>query len=227
MRPLIWWLVLSGILIGSWLVTPMAGQAATQITQSQVQVKITPNEDDSAVKPVDPDDPSKPYPGDPTDPGNVDGTGSRGRLTIDYLSNLKFNSVTTASGPATATAKNSKAMVQVSDRRSTGSGWTLQVFPSAPTNGKQALAATIDLGTIEIKPVTETVSATPQLVNEGHLVAGRVNNVLKAGQQAGLGTWLLIMNRGSQPTTLHLNDVKIPAGDYTGTLTWSLTNAPS
>lgn len=227
MRPLIWWLVLSGILIGSWLVIPVASQAATQMTQSQIEVKLTPNEDDSAVKPVDPDDPTKPYPGDETDPGNVNGTGSRGLLTIDYLSNLTFNDITTTNGPATATAKNQKAMVQVSDRRSTGSGWTLQVLPSAPTNGRQALAATIDLGSIEIKPVTTNMSATPQLVNEGHLTVGTVNNVLKADQQAGLGTWLLIMNRGSQPTTLHLNESKISAGMYTGTLTWSLTNAPS
>jgi len=227
MRPLIWWLVLSGVLIGSWLVIPVATQAATQITQSQIEVKITPNEDDSAVKPVDPDDSSKPYPGDESDPGNVAGTGSRGLLTIDYLSNLLFNEITTTSGPVTATAKNQRAMVQVSDRRSMGSGWTLQVLPSAPTNGHQALAATIDLGSIEIKPVTANVSAAPQLVNAGHLTVGTVNNVLKADQQAGLGTWLLIMNRGTQPTTLHVNESKLSAGKYTGTLTWSLTNAPS
>ncbi|BDZ32250.1 WxL domain-containing protein [Lactiplantibacillus sp. WILCCON 0030] len=227
MRGLIWWLALSGVCLGGWLVAPMAGRAATQMTQSQIEIKITPSEDDSAVKPVDPDEPSKPYPGDDADPGNVDGTGSRGNLTIDYLSNLKFNNITVASGPTTTTAKNQKAMVQISDRRATGSGWTLQVLPSAPRNGQQALAATIDLGSVEIKPATTNVSTAPQLVNEGHLTAGSVNNVLKADQQAGLGTWLLIMNRGSQPTTLHLADQKFSAGHYTGTLTWSLTNAPS
>lgn len=227
MRPLIWWLVLSGILIGSWVVRPVASQAATQTTQSQIEVKITPNEDDSAVKPVDPDNPSQPYPGDEADPGNVTGTGSRGLLTIDYLSNLAFNEITTTGGPVTTTAKNQKAMLQISDRRSTGSGWTLQVLPTAPTNDRQTLAATIDLGSVEIKPATTNVSAPPQLINAGHLTVGSVNNVLKADQQAGLGTWLLMMNRGSQPTTLHLNESRLSAGQYTGTLTWSLTNAPS
>lgn len=53
----------------------IATQAAT--TQSQVQVEMTPSDDDNAVSPVDPDDPSKPYPGDPVDEGNVAGTGSR------------------------------------------------------------------------------------------------------------------------------------------------------
>ncbi|MDF3265092.1 hypothetical protein P2868_09845 [Lactiplantibacillus plantarum] len=37
----------------------IATQAAT--TQSQVQVEMTPSDDDNAVSPVDPDDPSKPY----------------------------------------------------------------------------------------------------------------------------------------------------------------------
>ena len=92
----------------------IATQAAT--TQSQVQVEMTPSDDDNAVSPVDPDDPSKPYPGDPVDEDNVAGTGSRGKLTIDFVSNLKFNAITTAGGPFKTTAKNERAMIQITDR---------------------------------------------------------------------------------------------------------------
>ncbi|KLD57470.1 cell surface protein, partial [Lactiplantibacillus plantarum] len=43
----------------------------------------------------------------------------------------------------------------------------------------------------------------------------------------GLGTWLVVLNRGQVPTELEVHDRQLRAGDYTGTLAWSLTNAPS
>ncbi|AVK61422.1 WxL domain-containing protein [Lactobacillus sp. CBA3605] len=221
------WLSLAGsTLAGSWLLMPLVGQVATT-HQSQVKIEITPNTDDSAVAPVDPDNPNRPYPGDQVDPGNVDGTGSQGDLTIDYLSNLKFEPSSIKQGPVAVPAQNQRAMVQISNRRASATGWTLQVNPSPPSSTSRELHATIDLGSVEIKPVGVNVSSAPKLVNTGHLIAGQVNNVLVAAPNTGLGTWLLVMNRGTVPTTLHLHDPTIEDGRYTGTLTWLLTNAPS
>ncbi|AVK63993.1 WxL domain-containing protein [Lactobacillus sp. CBA3606] len=213
-------------LVSGWLLMPLVGQVATS-HQSQVKIEIAPNTDDSAVAPVDPDDPSQIYPGDSVDPGNVTGTGSQGNLTIDYLSNLKFEPSHGHQGPIIVAAQNQRAMVQVSNRRTSTAGWALQVKPSQPSSATQMLHATIDLGSVEIKPVGTNVSSAPKLVNQGHLTAGQVNNVLVAAPKTGLGTWLLVMNRGTVPTTLQLHDATIAPGNYTGTLTWLLTNAPS
>ena len=200
------------------------GQAASR---SQVQVGLTPTDDNGAVAPVDPDDPSKPYPGDSADAGNVTGTGSRGQLTIDYISNLKFDATTTGQGPVTTNAINQRAMIQVTDRRSTGSGWTLQVTPSPLRSRQQTLSTTLSLGSAQLRAGDGNASAAPTMVNTGTLTPGIANNVVVADRQTGLGTWLLVLNRGSKPTTLTINNQRLTAGDYAGTLAWSLTNAPS
>ncbi|BBM21949.1 WxL domain-containing protein [Lactobacillus pentosus] len=214
----------SGLIISNWGWS-VTTQAADR--QSQVQVKLTPSDDDDAVSPVDPDDPSKPYPGDPADEGNVTGTGSRGKLTIDFVSNLKFKPVTTAGGPATVTAQNERAMIQVTDRRASAAGWTLQVTPSPLQSGQQQLTTSLKLGSVQLKPGTGNVSAAPNVVNTGELVTGIANSVVTAQPQSGLGTWLVILNRGDELTQLQIHDRQLSAGDYTGTLAWSLNNAPS
>lgn len=189
----------------------IATQAAT--TQSQVQVEMTPSDEDNAVSPVDED--------------NVAGTGSRGKLTIDFVSNLKFNAITTAGGPFKTTAKNERAMIQITDRRATAAGWTLQVTPSGLQSGQQTLTTSLKLGAVQLRPGAGNVSTAPNVVNTGELVAGLANNVVIAPPNTGLGTWLVVLNRGQVPTELEVHDRQLRAGDYTGTLAWSLTNAPS
>lgn len=211
------------LLLSHW-VAPLVSQATTR---SQVQVSLTPTDETGAVTPVDPDDPSQPYPGDPADAGNVTGTGSQGALTIDFVSNLKFRTTTAQRGPVKTTATNQRAMVQITDRRSNGAGWTLQVTPSPLRSTQRTLATTLSLGSAQLQAGAGNVSTAPQIVNTGELTPGIVNNVLVAKPQTGLGTWLLVLNRGAQPTTLAINDQQLTAGDYTGTLAWSLTNAPN
>lgn len=211
------------LMIGSW--SNVHAQAAS--TQSQVQVSLTPTDDDNAVTPVDPDEPSKPYPGDSVDEGNVTGTGSRGQLTIDFVSNLKFGSITTKSESINTTALNERAMVQVTDRRATAAGWSLQVTPSPLQNGQQSLTTSLTLGSIQLEPGENNVSAAPSIVNTGELTPGIANNVVVAQPETGLGTWLVVLNRGNTPTRLQVHDLKPNTGNYTGTMAWSLMNAPS
>ncbi|CAM3039739.1 WxL domain-containing protein [Lactiplantibacillus plajomi] len=206
------------ILIG----TPVVSQAARR---SQVQVNLTPTDDNTAVQPVDPDQPGQPYPGDSADPDNVTGTGSTDTLSIDYVSNLKF-SATAANGPLELAARNQRAMIQITDRRGTGAGWTLQVTPSPLRSAQTTLSTTLTLGSIQLQAGSGNVSAAPQIVNTGPLMPGVANNVAVANANAGLGTWLFIFNRGATPTTLKINNRQLTTGNYTGTLAWSLTNAP-
>jgi len=212
------------LMIGS-LGSSVRAQAAS--TQSRVQVNLTPTDDDTAVTPVDPDEPSKPYPGDSVDEGNVTGTGSRGQLTIDFVSNLKFGSITTKRDSVSTTALNERAMIQVTDRRATAAGWSLQVTPSPLQNNQQSLTTSLTLGSIQLQPGENNVSDSPSVVNTGELTPGIVNNVVVAQPETGLGTWLVVLNRGNTPTRLQIHDLKPNTGDYTGTMAWSLTNAPS
>ncbi|MDV0431030.1 WxL domain-containing protein [Lactiplantibacillus sp. DA1] len=214
----------SCLIISNWRWMTVT-HAAT--TQSQVQVKLTPSDDDNAVSPVDPDDPSKPYPGDSVDGGNVAGTGSQGNLTIDFISNLRFNAITTAGGPVSTTAQNERAMIQITDRRASAAGWALQVTPSPLQSSQQTLTTSLKLGTIQLRPGAGNVSTAPSVVNTDELVAGIANNVVTAKANTGLGTWLVVLNRGRELTQLQIYDRQLTAGDYTGTLAWSLMNTPS
>ena len=214
----------SCLIVSNWCWMTVT-HAAT--TQSQVQVKLTPSDDDNAVSPVDPDDPSKPYPGDSVDDGNVAGTGSQGNLTIDFVSNLRFNAITTAGGPVSTTAQNERAMIQITDRRASAAGWALQVTPSPLQSNQQTLTTSLKLGTVQLRPGTGNVSTAPSVVNTDELVAGVANNVVTAKANTGLGTWLVVLNRGRELTQLQIYDRQLTAGDYTGTLAWSLMNAPS
>lgn len=214
----------SCLIVSNWR-WMIATHAAT--TQSQVQVTLTPSDDDHAVSPVDPDDPSKPYPGDSVDEGNVAGTGSRGKLTIDFVSNLKFSPITTAGGPVSTTAQNERAMIQITDRRASAAGWTLQVTPSSLRSNQQTLITSLKLGALQLRPGAGNASAAPRVVNTGELVTGIANNVVTAPPNTGLGTWLVVLNRGHVPTQLEIHNRQLAAGDYTGTLAWSLMNAPS
>jgi len=214
----------SCLIVSNWCWMTVT-HAAT--TQSQVQVKLTPSDDDNAVSPVDPDDPSKPYPGDSVDDGNVVGTGSQGNLTIDFVSNLRFNAITTAGGPVSTTAQNERAMIQITDRRASAAGWALQVTPSPLQSNQQTLTTSLKLGTVQLRPGTGNVSTAPSVVNTDELVAGVANNVVTAKANTGLGTWLVVLNRGRELTQLQIYDRQLTAGDYTGTLAWSLMNAPS
>ncbi|MFC6181724.1 WxL domain-containing protein [Lactiplantibacillus daowaiensis] len=219
---LVRWLCGFSCLLVSIKMAPLVAQTATQ--QTQAQIELLPS-DGEVVNPVDPNDPSKPYPGDDVDPGNT-GTQSRGDLTIDFISNLKFEATNIVNGPVTVTAKNKLAMVQITDRRASAHGWTLQVTPSVPRSGQDTLDTTIELGAVKIKPASTNISQAPQLVSS-RLQAGQVNNVLEAKSKAGIGTWLLVLNQGTPATQLMIHDTKLTAGDYQGTLTWQLTDAPS
>jgi hypothetical protein len=179
----------------------------------------------------DPYDPDEPYPGDPNDPGN-DGTGSVGQLTLDYVSNLRFGKHEMKQGSGlTATALNTHAMVQITDGRGNGNGWTLQLKPDFLV-GEQTGSVIDDgylyLGSEAIRKPSTNVSQPPVLKTQ-RIQMGQYANILTAPANTGSSTWVLGLNQdANNPTQLVINSTGNALADhYVGSLSWSLTNAPS
>lgn len=220
-----------GLILGTMLIlfsTPSQFVRADQL-ESHATVKLKPAVPTTPVDPLDPNNPDKEYPGDGSDGGN-NGTGTIASLSLDYVSNFHFQTETKQTN-VTAPLTNQMAMVQVSDRRSTGSGWVLQVKPDALVGrATQAVLkyGEVILGELTMKAPSSNVSDQPQIVAK-KLSLGEYNNVVRANEGQGLGTWVLGFPRNQQnPTKLVLNNLNdAPADHYSGVLNWSLTDAPN
>lgn len=230
-----WFLLVAPLVFGIggwWGAVPV--QAASQ--QSTADVQLVPDPNIEPVDPQDPDGSGKPFPGDPEDPDNP-GTGSRGHLTLDYLSNLKFKQQRIANGFIEATATNQHAFVQISDRRGTGGGWNLMLKPEAlvgQSDHQSLKSATVTLGAANFRSSGSNVSRAPDVtvgatqalpVGEYSLI-GQAQNV--PGNRQGVGTWLLRLNtQPSAPTQLNVLAAAVTSTQtYEGTLSWMLTDTP-
>ena len=183
---------------------------------------------DGSTKPVNPGGPT-----DPDDSGN-NGTGSKGKLTLDYVPNLTFKQQRVTKGQIVTTATNRGAYVQISDRRFTGAGWQLQVKPSPLVGEKdfsEISAAALQLGSASFaKASTTNVSASPTVTDSATslIPIGSYSLVASANKGTGLGTWLLQVNRSATAPTklLVYNAVVKHQQTYLGALTWLLTDTP-
>ncbi|KRL68186.1 WxL domain-containing protein [Companilactobacillus versmoldensis] len=222
-----------GILIGALLSFSAFRQAVkasdTLTTKATVGLLDGP-EPDGPNDIWDPYDPDDPYPGDPADPDNK-GTGSVGQLTLDYVSNLRFGSHEIRNGGLTATALNTHAMAQITDGRGNGAGWTLQLRPDYLV-GEQTGSVIGDgylyLGSIMIRKPSTNVSSAPN-VKATRIPLGQWENIVTAPVNSGKSVWTIGFNQvESSPTTLVINDLSgLKADHYVGSLSWSLTNAPT
>ncbi|WP_192917685.1 WxL domain-containing protein [Companilactobacillus mishanensis] len=207
---------------------PQTILANTLDTHANVSLRAVDPSDPNKIR--DPYDPDLNYPGDSNDPGN-NGTGSVGQLTLDYVSNLRFGTHSIKQGGISVPATNTHAMVQITDLRGNGNGWTLQLKPEALV-GEQTSSQITDgylyLGSEAIRKPSDSVS-DPPITQSKRLMLGEFDNVLKAPKNTGLSTWILGLNQNTDsPTTLVLNNIDAVQPDhYVGSLDWSLTNAPS
>lgn len=222
--------------VGSFLTpTLAAAESTTSMQKSTGQVTLKPGSPTGPVAPVNPDGSGNPFPGDPLDPGN-EGTGSQGQLTLDYVSNLKFKQQQVTGAFIQATATNPRAFVQVSDRRGTGTGWSLLLKPE-PLVGQQDATkltqATLSLGTSYFLPSENSGQVNyPSVVAANALPIGSYSLVAQAqdvpAQPQGVGTWLLRLNtQTATPTSLNvLASAVTRQQTYQGTLSWLLTDTP-
>jgi len=229
-------LLLSVLSIGTLVlgaVAPVTALAAdNRVEDSNATVTFKENN----TGPTDPVDPEN-----PDIPGPNPGTGEKGPLSIDYVSDFDFGThdIPTADTTYTALDDNGVAnYVQVTDQRAgTPKGWSLTVSQKGQfTDGTDQLTgAAITIGNGDTrtptnnypesnKTVTSTTNANLALNPDGTTL-----NVMNAKAGGGSGTWVdAFGTKGSStvklmgPAAAHPNATK-----YNTTLTWSLADTPT
>lgn len=197
---------------------------------------------------MDPDNPDTPI--DPDDPGeNGDGnhgTGNKGPLSLDYVSNIDFGTAKTNGQRNSFFAKNDDPFVQVTDSREAGS-WKLTAALTTPftnsVNGSILKGAIMHWENGEPVSSTNNSSLAPVIADKDvKLTDSKAVNFLSdneaKGTSAGKGTWLdRFQKSGAQAGTTgeDLGDnnkvqLEVPggiaqAGTYTGEITWTLADS--
>lgn len=243
-------------ILGSGLLAPSVlaaeGDAQGGEYKSNGLVKFVPDLD--PTDPVDPTDPEKPV--DPIDPTNPEGPelGTAGPLSIDFASSFDFgeNKITNKDETYYARAQKFGSYdsrpnyVQVSDKRETNAGWTLQVkqekqFEAADTLNKVLDGAEISLTDSTANSVTETAAPS---VHDVALIPGQAHTLMSAAKNAGAGTWLdywgvvsTITEKNKESQDVNVDVTKsvtltVPgktakdAAAYRTKLTWTLSDTP-
>lgn len=203
---------------------------------------ITYVRDESPTNPVDPTDPNTDKPVTPTDPHDPS---TNGPLSIDYVSNLYFGEQKTTGSEMTYHAdldhmKDSTGkdidrpnFVQVTDKRGSNAGWSLTVTQDSQfKNGDNELAgATLKLANATLSTANDGTapSAAPTTIE---LSVGTAVPVMAAKANEGTGTWLDRFGKDEEEgkTSISLTvpgDTKKVQGEYTTSLTWTLTDTPA
>lgn len=164
----------------------------------------------------------------PSEPGGE--TGNEGSLTIDNVSPLRFDTHQLESGAVEYTTITKNPNVQITDKRGTGAGWTLQVVTSPfkdQTDGTKILkGAIVTLPIGEVESNAGNVSPAPEL-REVQLGTDSettdLQTLMRADVNTGLGTWVNKFDPSNVKIYVPSGNL---AGDYVSTLTWSLVDAP-
>lgn len=187
------------------------------------------------TEPINPVDPGKPVPSpiDPEDGGNT-GTGNKGPLSIDYVSNIAFGTQEIASGTMTYNAMNENPFVQVTDVRGSKSGWSLYAKMTEFTSEDKKdilTGATFSLNSGEVKTTPENISSAPSAEKNVVFNNQEAKLVMSAQADEGHGTWVEVFS-GEHESNKNVT-LEVPAGvadadiDYVATMFWELIDAPS
>ncbi|MGX6961741.1 WxL domain-containing protein [Vagococcus xieshaowenii] len=225
--------ILSSVLASAVILSSVGGVVvnAAEITDdsavTEAAVSVTSVSDEDTPEIIDPE-------------GNDNGetTGHGGQFTIDAVPNFDFGE-TTVAGATIKLDSATKSAVQVSDRRSSGSGWTLNVKLGEFNNtdpsktGKEAKLAgvSMNLGIIGDLVANEGNNNMAPAKKAIKLEAGGgSDNLLTADTDTedvvgmGRGSWLGRFSDGMTETETSLF---IPGGNYEGSyaadLTWTLS----
>lgn len=191
---------------------------AAEADKADSKATVTLEQGDT-TDPVDPIDPS--------DPGGE--TGHEGPLTIDNVTPFEFGTqaISSNSEVYAATAKNPN--IQVSDRRGTGQGWTLQVglstFAESKDNSVVLKGATLAIPKGTMKTTDGNVSEAPE--NFGFTLdadASGSDVLMNADEKKGMGTWADMLDNSNVKLSVPAGNF---AGEYSATINWSLVDAPT
>lgn len=222
--------------------------------ESNSDVNFVPNSDET--NPIDPTDPTNPNPPtpEPVKPGTP------GPLSIDYASDFGFgtqeittDTVTYLAKPQTYSDsdKETPTYVQVTDKRGSNAGWTLNLkqdhqFKSEGSQNEYIEGAVLTFEQGEA--VTNGKGITPS-THKAELDAegGSYSPIMTAAKTEGTGTWATMFGTsaglvdtevigadGEKVTEKRDQGVKLTipgatqtdATEYSTTLTWQLTNEP-
>lgn len=209
--------ILATILLSAGVLLTSVVQAEDKVADSDASVKVT-----AGSGPVDPEDPNN--------PGGE--TGQNGPLSLDQVIQFEFADLKLSGGSTSVPLKATTMQnAQVTDARGTGAGWQLQVKQSELQTSDQTKTlkgAQINLANAVVAAGRTNTSTDAPTMNTASLALNENYQPLTtAAAQTGLGTWLIKYNADST------NDItlKVPAGnligDYTGTVTWQLSDSPT
>ncbi|EUJ33690.1 cell surface protein with WxL domain [Listeria floridensis FSL S10-1187] len=223
--------------------------APSSLAQTTSKGYVTFKEDTSVTPPLDPSspDPKNPVVPDPGAKHPVE-PGTGGSLSIDRASNIEFGDQDISAADQDYYAKLDKLLlqdgttkqvpnyVQVTDKRGTSAGWTLQVtqqgqFKSA-VNGNILVGAQLSFANINTNGTSLAAPPTPATdfeIEVAHI--GQANTVLTAAAGKGMGTWFANFGtsaNGEKSIKLHVPGTSIKAAneEYSTTLTWNLLDGP-
>lgn len=212
---------------------------------------VTFKEDTTITEPLDPSNPDPDKPITPEEPN-----GTNGPLSIDYVSQFHFGEQFISAKDETYNVKLDKlkdfqgntverpTFIQVTDNRGTNAGWKVQVQQGAQFSTKvgptdvELEGAVISLEnstlvtTADNKAAAPTAAAGVVLVPGTSTTAGPLQDVVTAGTDKGMSTWINSFGTeatGEESVTLFVpgTSAKVKDGKYTTQLTWVLSDTPA
>lgn len=183
---------------------------------SKATVKLEQGETTGPVDPID-----------PSEPGGE--TGHEGSLTIDNVTPFEFGTHDISSNSETYTATATNPNIQVSDRRGTGQGWTLQVglshFIESTDSSVVLKGASLAIPKGIMKTTEGNVSEVPENFDFTLDADGSGSDVLiQANEKTGMGTWMDLLDSENVKLVVPAGNY---AGEYSAILNWSLIDAPT
>lgn len=223
-----------------------AQEAVSFSSNGYIQIEKNLGEEvEEPVNPIDPTEPLRPGPGEDGEE-NPHAPGTKGPLSINYVSNVQFGKQTASGNDAVYSVKPDRLLnsanqivevpnyVQVTDNRGTNAGWQLSVKQNGNfKNGEHELTGT---ELVFSNPVLSSVSGkgeTSPAANARFTVTpeGSSVSVVQAAVNEGMGTWAIRFGEDNEEAkeSIQLNipgDSKKVAGFYKTSLTWILSDTP-
>lgn len=192
------------------------------------EATVTFQPDTTPTDPVNPEDPDA--------PGSGGGTGMDGPLSLDYVPTLDFGTQLITGGVETYEATDTRAFIQITDKRGTDEGWQVSAqlsdFTSTANATRTLPGAVINFGNASLATTGTNQSAAPTTGNFALTAGGSSAIVVNAPVNTGMGTWVnrwfatTLTDPTNDNVTLTVDTANALANTYEATITWTLSEAP-
>ncbi|HFK1737627.1 TPA: WxL domain-containing protein [Bacillus cereus] len=235
-------------LIGAVSLTSVAAVGTSAFAEEKANMKsktdVTFIEDTSTTDPNNPENPNEKV--TPENPGDHE-KGTKGPLSINYVSNLHFGERVISGNDQTYFAKLDKVkqgsktvevpnFVSVTDNRGTNAGWKLKVKQNAQfkSGNSELTNAALSLSNPAVNSVTDAQYAPTTFKNKVTLApGGDAVEITTAAKNKGMGDWTTAFGKGTeqgkQSVSLFVpgTTAKEKGAKYSAELTWTLEDTPN